>query len=75
MLQVMTNKQYKPGLQEFTRCRGCGAVNDADATDCYLCGRTGLLHACPNCSAPFRNPFDLRCRSCNTAFMRPDAEG
>jgi hypothetical protein len=62
-------------MKHFTRCPGCGAVNDADAAHCYLCRSSPLLHGCPSCGAPFRNPLDTHCRSCSSLYVRTDTAG
>lgn len=69
----MPDNTHISSMQPFSRCSGCGAVNDADAAYCYLCGRSPLLHSCPRCDAPFHNPFDSRCRLCSARFVHSDA--
>ncbi len=64
--QLSTTINYY--MNTWTRCRRCGAVNDHDATQCYLCGCAQPADACTACDAPFVNPLDTFCPTCGEPY-------
>ncbi len=55
-------------MNRFSRCPGCGAVNDPDSPFCYLCGRPDLITACPGCGSALVNPFRQACHLCGREY-------
>ncbi|MCC7438286.1 MAG: zinc ribbon domain-containing protein [Armatimonadetes bacterium] len=67
---MLTVHEPMTTMKRFSRCAGCGSVNDANAPLCYLCGSTSLLTTCPLCDAPLDNPLHTICPSCGMAYAR-----